>query len=268
MKPPMLEVDVLCVDYPARRSQARPPGTAALQRVSFRLEQGRSLAVVGESGSGKSTLARAILGLVRPSSGAVRWFGESVHSAGRRRLREIRRESQIVFQDPVGSLDPRMTVEKSLLEALQSRRAATMGPAVTEAVDQALARVGLDTSLRRRYPHELSGGQCQRVAIARATMVSPRLLICDEATSALDVSVQAQIINLINQIRHESGMSLMFITHNLAVARLVCEDVLVLRAGQVVESGPTEQVFRRPAEAYTRELLCSAASVARISSAP
>jgi ABC-type microcin C transport system duplicated ATPase subunit YejF len=268
MKRPMLEIDGLCVDYPARRSQAEAPGTAALQQVSFTLEQGRSLAVVGESGSGKSTLARAILRLVSPSAGAVRWFGESIHAAGRRRLREIRSESQIVFQDPVGSLDPRMTVERSLWEALEAHGAATSAHAATAPVNEALLRVALDPSLRGRYPHELSGGQCQRVAIARATIVSPRLLICDEATSALDVSVQAQIINLINQIRLDSKMALMFITHNLAVARLVCEDVLVLKAGRVVEGGPIEQVFRHPVEPYTRELLSSAASVARISPRP
>lgn len=264
----MLEVDGLCVDYPARRGRARAGGTAALERVSLRLGAGRSLAVVGESGSGKSTLARAILGLVAPSAGEVRWFGESIQAAGRRRLREIRREQQIVFQDPVGSLDPRMTVEKSLLEAIEARSAATVGSAVAGSVDAALARVGLDSSLRGRYPHELSGGQCQRVAIARATIVSPRLLICDEATSALDVSVQAQIINLINQIRLDSEVAVMFITHNLAVARLVCEDVIVLKAGRAVESGPVERVFREPAEPYTRELLSSAGSVARISSRP
>ena len=263
----MLEVDGLCVDYPARRGRARAGGTAALERVSFRLGAGRSLAVVGESGSGKSTLARAILGLVAPSAGEVRWFGESIQAAGRRRLREIRREQQIVFQDPVGSLDPRMTVEKSLLEALEARPAVA-GRAAEASIDGALARVGLDSSLRGRYPHELSGGQCQRVAIARATMVSPRLLICDEATSALDVSVQAQIINLINQIRLDSEVAVMFITHNLAVARLVCEDVIVLKAGRAVESGPVERVFREPAEPYTRELLSSAGSVARISSRP
>ena len=264
----MLDVDGLCVDYPERRGQAQASGTAALEHVRLALAEGQSLAVVGESGSGKSTLARAILGLVPPSAGNVRWFGESIHSAGRRRLREIRRQMQVVFQDPVGSLDPRMTVEKSLFEALEARTAATTRHAVGASIDDALARVGLDASLRRRYPHELSGGQCQRVDIARATMVSPRLLICDEATSALDVSVQAQIINLINQIRTDSKMAMMFITHNLAVARLVCEDVIVLNAGRVVESGPIEQVFREPAEPYTRELLSSAGSVARISSRP
>jgi ABC-type microcin C transport system duplicated ATPase subunit YejF len=235
MSVPLLAVENLRVDYlrPGfRRVSERR--YRALEDVSFEIEEGAALGVVGESGSGKSTLARAVLRLIRPSAGRIVWRGERFDNAPRDRLAAVRRELQVVFQDPFGSLDPRMTAAQSIHEALEALKSAR-GPAEAQRrVDAALTTVGLDPALGRRYPHELSGGQCQRVAIARATIVRPRLLVCDEATSALDVSVQAQIINLLLELRSRSGMALMFISHNLAVVRILCERVIELRGGRVV----------------------------------
>ena len=209
----------------------------ALEDVSFELAEGTALGVVGESGSGKSTLARAVLRLVRPSAGRILWRGERMDDAGRTRLAAVRRELQVVFQDPFGSLDPRMTASQCVHEALSALEGVRDARAARQRIDSAFDAVGLDPSLGRRYPHELSGGQCQRVAIARATIAAPRLLICDEATSALDVSVQAQIINLLLELRARSGMALMFVSHNLAVVRILCERVIELRDGRLIEPG-------------------------------
>jgi ABC-type microcin C transport system duplicated ATPase subunit YejF len=194
--------------------------------------------VVGESGSGKSTLARAVLRLIRPSAGRIAWRGERFDNAPRARLAAIRRELQVVFQDPFGSLDPRMTAAQSIYEALDALEGVRDAHGAERRVDAALESVGLDPALGRRYPHELSGGQCQRVAISRATIAQPRLLICDEATSALDVSVQAQIINLLLELRARSGMALMFISHNLTVVRILCERAIELRGGRLVQRSP------------------------------
>jgi len=238
MSTPLLELRGVSVDYlrpgfqPARARRYR-----ALDDVSFGLADGSTLGVVGESGSGKSTLARAVLRLVRPSTGRILWRGERFDSAPRGRLAAIRRELQVVFQDPFGSLDPRMTAAQSVYEALEALEGVRDAAGARRRVDAALEAVGLDSGLGRRYPHELSGGQCQRVAIARATIVGPRLLICDEITSALDVSVQAQIINLLLHLRARSGMALMFISHNLTVVRVLCERVIELRAGRIVRQG-------------------------------
>jgi ABC-type microcin C transport system duplicated ATPase subunit YejF len=240
MSSPLLSVQALGVEYlrpgfqPAHRRRYR-----ALDDVSFDLAEGAALGVVGESGSGKSTLARAVLRLVKPAAGRVFWRGERLDTAPRRRLATIRRELQVVFQDPIGSLDPRMTAAESVYEALDALDGVRDAAAARDRVDAALTAVGLDPAFRQRYPHELSGGQCQRVAIARATIARPRLLVCDEATSSLDVSVQAQIVNLLLELRQRSGMSLMFISHNLTVVRILCERVIELRAGRVV-GGPEQ----------------------------
>ena len=263
MSAPMLDVRDLCVDFPGRGWSGRSERYRALEDVSFVLPEGVSLAVVGESGSGKSTLARAVLRLLQPSSGSILWRGEALAKARGDSLRRLRQEMQVVFQDPFGSLDPRMNVSSTLTEAIECCDQARSSQSAGDRVADALERVGLDPELGRRYPHELSGGQCQRVALARAMICEPRLLICDEATSALDVSVQAQIINLINEIKGSSGMALMFITHNLAVARLLCDELIVLRQGKVVEQGRLVEVFDRPQADYTRELLASAACGAR-----
>jgi ABC-type microcin C transport system duplicated ATPase subunit YejF len=235
----MLSIEGLCVDYPRSRSwlAGRADRFRALDDVSLVLEDGVALGIVGESGSGKSTLARAVLRLVRPSAGRIWWRGERLDAAPRARLATMRRELQVVFQDPFGSLDPRMTAAQCVHEALTALEGARDARAAYRRVEAALDAVGLDPALGSRYPHELSGGQCQRVAIARATIVEPRLLICDEPTSALDVSVQAQIINLLLDLRSRTGLALMFISHNLAVVRILCERVLTLKQGRLVGNG-------------------------------
>ena len=259
MNVPLLEVRGLSVDYRARRSVpwSRARAIHALQQVDLELHEGRSVGIVGESGSGKSTLARAILGLVRPSAGQILWRGGRVDHGDRARMRGLRRELQVVFQDPFGSLDPRMNAGASVAEALEALEGVTDRTAVRERVAAALAEVGLDPAFANRYPHELSGGQCQRVAIARATIARPRLLVCDEAVSALDVSVQAQIVNLLKDLSERHGMALLFISHNLAVVRHLCDEVAVLYLGRVVEHAPSGQLFAGPAHPYTRSLLAA-----------
>jgi len=232
---PLLEVDDLRVEYPRRAQWTTGADMRhrALDSVSLAIEDGEALGVVGESGSGKSTLARAILRLVRPTRGRVLWRGERYDDASRGRLAAIRRELQVVFQDPFGSLDPRMTAAQSIAEALDALEH-MRGAEAARRVDAALDAVGLDRSLGARYPHQLSGGQCQRVAIARATVARPRLLLCDEATSALDVSVQAQIVNLLLELRARTGMALLVISHNLAIVRILCSRTVELCDGRVV----------------------------------
>ncbi len=259
MSAPLLQVRGLSVDYPARRaapwSAAQP--VHALQQVDLELHEGGSLGIVGESGCGKSTLARAILGLVRLAAGQVAWRGRPVDYDDRLRMRELRRELQVVFQDPFGSLDPRMNAGASVAEALEALEGVKDRKVARERVAAALEEVGLAAELASRYPHELSGGQCQRVAIARATIARPRLLICDEAVSALDVSVQAQIVNLLRDLAERHRMALLFISHNLAVVRHLCGEVAVLSQGRVVERAACEELFARPRHPYTRELLAA-----------
>ncbi len=258
MSEPLLEVRGLSVEYAGRgllRSQRE--SVHALSCVDIELAEGCSLGVVGESGCGKSTLARVVLGLVEPSAGAVRWRGWTVDTAARERMRQMRRELQVVFQDPFGSLDPRMTAGASVAEALEALEGVSDGPTVRARVVAAFESVGLDHGLASRYPHELSGGQCQRVAIARATIAHPKLLICDEAVSALDVSVQAQIVNLLAGLRQRQGIGLLFISHNLAVVRHLCDEVVVLYLGRVVERAPRSALFATPRHPYTRALLAA-----------
>jgi ABC-type oligopeptide transport system ATPase subunit len=227
----------------------------ALAEVSFSVPPGGRLGVVGESGSGKSTLARVVLGLVGASGGRVLWQGVPVDYRDAPALRALRRQMQVVFQDPFNSLDPRMTAGEAVAEALHALLGAMTRDRSRECVVAALDEVGLGPAFLERYPHELSGGQCQRVAIARAVVGGPRLLVCDEAVSALDVSVQAQIVNLLHELSLRRGMALVFISHNLAVVRHLCDEVLVLQRGRLVEHGPCAGLFDAPQAAYTRALL-------------
>jgi oligopeptide transport system ATP-binding protein len=255
----LLEVRGLCVDYRLGRAwlQAEQRRLRALHCIDLDVEEGRSIGVVGESGCGKSTLARAILGLSTPAAGEIRWQGWVVSVADRPRMHEMRRGVQVVFQDPFGSLDPRMTIGESVAEALDALEGVDDPLVVRARTTAVLEEVGLDAGLAGRYPHELSGGQCQRAAIARATVARPRLLICDEAVSALDVSVQAQVVNLLHELRARHRMALMFISHNLAVVRNLCDEVVVMYLGRVVERAPRDQLFTAPRHPYTRGLLAS-----------
>ena len=227
----------------------------AVDGVDLTIRPGEAFGVVGESGSGKSTLARAVLQLLRPVSGQVVWLGKALEGLSARELIAVRRDMQIVFQDPLASLDPRMTVAQIVAEPLQVHRKDLDGAARKELVAEILLRVGLGRNLLARYPHELSGGQAQRVAIARAMVLKPKLLICDEAVSALDVSIQAQILTLLQDLKRDYRMSILFISHNLAVVRQLCERVLVLYLGRMMEQGPTGSLYANPAHPYTRGLL-------------
>ena len=230
----------------------------AVDGVSLELAPGEALGVVGESGSGKSTLARAALQLIRPQSGRVVWFGRQVDALAQNALRPLRRDVQVVFQDPLASLDPRMTAGDIVAEPLRVHRPDLDRSARDAAVVRALELVRLDPALATRYPHELSGGQCQRVGIARAMVTQPQLLICDEPISALDVTVQEQIVNLLAELKRETGVSILFISHNLAVVRQLCDRILVLYLGRMMELAPAESIYSRPLHPYTRELLASA----------
>ncbi|MEU1288865.1 ABC transporter ATP-binding protein [Kitasatospora sp. NPDC005856] len=242
---PVLVAEDLTVRYGRRR----PP---ALEGVSLSAAPGRAVGVIGESGSGKSTLARALLGLVRPQAGTVRVDGRSWAEADRVEERELRRRVQMVFQDPYASLSPRMTVREALAEPLTTHGLRDRDP-------RGLCElVGLPEAVLDARPHRLSGGQRQRVAIARALAVGPQVLVADEPTSALDVSVQAQILNLFAELRERTGVGLVFISHDLALVRHLCDDVLVLRHGRVVERAPAAELFADPAHPYTRELLAAA----------
>ena len=256
---PLLQVERASVRYTLRGTGLLAPARAldALSSVSIEIREGGRLGVVGESGSGKSTLARVVLGLVRAQSGRVAWDGRTVDYDDAAAMRSLRREMQVVFQDPFGSLDPRMTAGQAVGEALQALAGPVPTVAAQDRIRAALAEVGLATAFANRYPHEMSGGQCQRVAIARAIVARPRLLVCDEAVSALDVSVQAQIVNLLHELSERYQMSLLFISHNLAVVRHLCDDVAVLCQGRVVEQGSRDAVFSHPREAYTRALLAA-----------
>jgi len=215
----------------------------AVDGVSFDLARGESLGLVGASGCGKTTLARTILSLIPASSGSARFEGMELIGASARELRPVRRRMQIVFQDPAGSLDPRMRIWRSVAEPLETHGLATGRRALRDAAASLLERCGLDASSLDRYPHAFSGGQRQRIAIARALAPDPALLVCDEPTSALDVSVQAQILNLLKDLQAERGLAMLFISHDLAVVAHMCERVVVMDAGKIVRFGPAREVL-------------------------
>ena len=226
----------------------------AVKGISFRIRRGRSLGLVGESGCGKSTLARLVTGLEDPTSGSVRIAGSNIHQISKNALRKLRREFQIVFQDPFGSLDPRHTIGRIVAEPLRTLE--QVSPAESQKrVLSVMEDVGLKATDIQKYPHEFSGGQRQRIAIARALITRPKLVVADEPVSALDVSVQAQILNLLNDLQQEYELSYLLISHDLAVVECVCDDVAVMHNGVFVEYGLTSELFRDPKHDYTKSLL-------------
>ncbi|CAG0943523.1 methyl coenzyme M reductase system, component A2 [Gammaproteobacteria bacterium] len=257
---PLLQARGLRVRYPvaAGRFWGGRRFLQAVGEVSFELAPGEVLGVVGESGCGKSTLGRAVLQLVPVSAGSVSFLGRDLGSLARAELDAMRRDLQVVFQDPLASLDPRMTVRDIVAEPLETFEPGLDAAQCTNQVAEMLSRVGLDPSHMNRYPHQFSGGQCQRVAIARALITRPRLIVCDEAVSALDVSVRAQILRLLLELRRLLDLSLIFIGHDLAVIRQVSQRVMVMYLGRVMETGPAGELFDRPRHPYTRALLAAA----------
>ena len=252
---PLLEVRDLVKHYTAGGLFARgAPPVRAVDGVSFDVGRGETLALVGESGCGKSSVGRTVLRLQEPTGGQATFEGVDVFGLDRVALRRLRRRMQIIFQDPYGSLNPRMTVGAAIAEGIQIHRLAT-GPEVGRRVGALLEEVGLDPGYGRRYPHEFSGGQRQRIGIARALAVEPSFIVCDEPVSALDVSVQAQVLNLLADLQRDRGLSYLFIAHDLAVVRQVAQRAAVMYLGRIVEAGPTEALLADPRHPYTVALL-------------
>jgi len=257
---PLLEVKHLGRRFVLPRVGLFQPAGAlhALSDVSFSLQPGKSLGIVGESGSGKSTLARLVMALDRPTEGQVFFTGTDVHQTHGQALRQLRSGFQMVFQDPYGSLDPRQKVLAIVTEPIQTWLKPADGSAdLRDRAAQALSEVGLRTADLDKYPHEFSGGQRQRIAIARALITRPALIVADEPVSALDVSVQAQVLNLMMDLQDRYGLSYLLVSHDLAVVNLMCDDVLVLQSGRVVEQGPASQIFEQAEHPYTRALLAA-----------
>jgi ABC-type oligopeptide transport system ATPase subunit len=259
MSDPLLSVRDLVTHFPVKRGLLKKTVglVKAVDGVSFDIAPGETLGLVGESGCGKSTVGRSILRLIPATSGRVTFDGEDVLSASSSRMRALRREMQIIFQDPVGSLNPRMTVGSIVGEPMQVHRIAT-GSDLRDRVASLLTKVGLLPEHARRYPHEFSGGQRQRIGIARALALNPRFIVCDEPVSALDVSIQGQVLNLLNDLQDELGLSYLFIAHNLAVVEHFCDRIAVMYLGRIVELADRETLYRNPLHPYTQALLSAA----------
>jgi oligopeptide transport system ATP-binding protein len=255
---PLLEVRDLKVHFSVKTRgglTGRQTLLKAVDGVSFRVAPGETLGVVGESGCGKSTLGRAILQLIPATSGEVVWLGRPIQGLDARQMRPLRRDMQIVFQDPLAALDPRMTVGEIIGEPID-----TFLPTIPKSegkarVQEMLAKVGLSPHMLNRYPHEFSGGQCQRIGIARAMILNPKLIVCDEPVSALDVSIQAQIVNLLMRLQREFNLSLILISHDLSVVRHICHRVLVLYLGRVMEVASRDELYASPRHPYTQALI-------------
>jgi oligopeptide transport system ATP-binding protein len=253
----LLSVEDLKVHFPIKGGILRTTfgHVRAVDGVSFSLKSGETLGIVGESGCGKSTLGRAVLRLIKTTDGRVVWAGQDLFGLGAKALRRERRQMQIIFQDPLASLDPRMSVETIIGKPLRIFHPELSRAEVRKRVFETMNQVGLAASMANRYPHEFSGGQCQRIGIARAIILKPKLIVCDEPVSALDVSIQAQIINLLMEFQRSLGVSLLFISHNLAVVRHISHRVMVLYLGKVMEIAERDDFYARPLHPYSQALI-------------
>lgn len=255
---PFLEVDDLAVHFGHRQGGLFDPQrhvVKAVDGVSFKLRQGETLGIVGESGCGKSTLGRAVLRLIEPTSGRIAWLGQDLRALGDTKLRAARKDLQIIFQDPLASLNPRMTIGSIIAEPLITHEPSLSKADVDDRVSAIMKETGLLPDMINRYPHEFSGGQCQRVGIARAMILKPKLIVCDEPVSALDVSIQGQIINLLMTLQQDFGLSLLFISHDLSVVRHISHRILVLYLGKVMEIASRSQLYETPRHPYTQALI-------------
>ncbi len=255
----LLSVRNVQVSVKVKRDNAafwqKPAALKAINGISFDLAEGETLGIVGESGCGKSTLARAIIGLVKTDGGSILWHGNELTGLSAKALRGKRREIQMIFQDPLASLNPRMTIGEIIAEPLKTYFPKLKKSEIEAQVKEMMMKVGLLPNLINRYPHEFSGGQCQRIGIARALILKPKLVICDEPVSALDVSIQAQVVNLLKSLQKEMGLTLIFIAHDLAVVKHISDRVLVMYLGNAVELGRYNEVYDRPAHPYTQALM-------------
>ena len=257
---PLLEVQNLKTYFPIRTGVMRrhTDDVKAVDDVSFTIEEGTTVGLVGESGSGKSTIGRTLLKLNPATSGKVLYHGEDILPMTEAEFRPLRREMQMIFQDPFGSLNPRHTIHQIVGEALEIHFPAMNKGDRRARVAELMEQVGLKPEMMERYPHEFSGGQRQRIGIARALAVKPKFIVCDEPVSALDVSVQAQIVNLLQDLQEQLGLTYLFIAHDLAVVEHVSDHVLVMYHGKIVESAPAATIYENPQHDYTRKLLAAA----------
>jgi len=256
---PLLEVTDLVKHFPIKRGiliDRQVDQVRAVDGISFRVERGETLGLVGESGSGKSTACRAVLQLIKPTSGSVKFEGREIAGAGRREMRPLRRDMQMIFQDPYASLNPRKRVGQIVGDPLK-RQSIASGSDLRRQVQELLERVGLSSEHYNRYPHEFSGGQRQRIGIARALALKPKLVICDEPVSALDVSIQAQIVNLLDDLQDEFGLAYLFVAHDIGVVRHISDRIAVMNHGKIVEQGSADEVCETPKDDYTKKLLAA-----------
>lgn len=255
----ILEVKNLSVHFKIKNDKSlffnKPQTLKAVNDVSFNLYEGETLGVVGESGCGKSTLARAIIGLVKSAQGEILWLGKDLTKQSDKEWKALRSDIQMIFQDPLASLNPRMSIGNIIAEPLKIYQPHLTASEVKEKVKAMMMKVGLLPNLVNRYPHEFSGGQCQRIGIARALIVEPKLIICDEPVSALDVSIQAQVVNLLKSLQKEMNLSLIFIAHDLAVVKHISDRVLVMYLGNEVEVGDYKEVYQATKHPYTKALM-------------
>jgi peptide/nickel transport system ATP-binding protein len=256
-KKAILQVQNLSVQFPNKTSMFGKPLSfvTAVSNVSFSIYKNETLGLVGESGCGKTTLGRTLLRLTEPSSGRIIYNGTDITQLSKQQVKALRKDVQLVFQDPYSSLNPRLTIETAIAEPMKVAGIQTSAQERKKRVAELLQKVSLPSTMMTRYPHEFSGGQRQRIVIARALSLNPDFLVCDESVSALDVSVQAQVLNLLNDLKKELGLTLLFISHDLSVVRYMCDRIMVMQAGQIVESGPAEEVYLRPQSHYTKSLL-------------
>jgi len=256
---PLLEVTDLVKHFPIKRGiliDREVDQVRAVDGVSFRVQQGETLGLVGESGSGKSTVCRAVLQLIKPTSGSIKFEGQEIAGLGRRQMRPLRREMQMIFQDPYASLNPRKRIGQIVGDPLK-RQGVASGSELRRQVQELLQRVGLSSEHYNRFPHEFSGGQRQRIGIARAISLKPKLVICDEPVSALDVSIQAQIVNLLDDLQDEFGLAYLFVAHDIGVVRHISDRIAVMNEGKIVEQGTADQVCESPQDEYTKKLLAA-----------
>jgi oligopeptide transport system ATP-binding protein len=254
---PLLEVSDLVKHFPIKRGiliDREVDQVRAVDGIGFNVSSGETLGLVGESGSGKSTACRAVLQLIKPTSGSVKFEGREIAGLGRRQMRPLRREMQMIFQDPYASLNPRKRVGQIVGDPLK-RQGVASGSDLRRRVQELLERVGLSSEHFNRFPHEFSGGQRQRIGIARALSLKPKLVICDEPVSALDVSIQAQIVNLLDDLQDEFGLAYLFVAHDIGVVRHISDRIAVMNEGKIVEQGTADQVCEHPKDAYTKKLL-------------